>query len=337
MPRCLISLGANLGDPRRTLEVALQRIEQCPRIVRVSTSRFHRTRPIGGPAGQREYLNAVALCETSLPPQDLLEFLLNLEIDLGRERRTRWDARTIDLDLLLYDDLVTRKDALVLPHPRMAFRRFVLSPAVEIAADWVHPTTGWTIRRLVQHLDEASNYVAIAGAAGTGKTFLAQQTASAVVGKFLADPIAGYRPSVRDDQASLDPNMEIEFLRQRAQLLSRHTMAARQTGAYCISDFWLDQSLACARRETTPDGVFGRLEQLRDELRPNVIGPKLLILLEPAPHASPRNGLGCQGQEFCSELVKQARDSAVGPWLILSAKDRGRAKAEIKAAIEAME
>ena len=98
-----------------------------------------RDRPIGGPAGQEPFLNAAALLETSLPPAELLARLQRIELHLGRTRETRWAARTLDLDLLLYDNLVLNTPYLTLPHPRMAFRRFVLEPAAEVAPEMAHP------------------------------------------------------------------------------------------------------------------------------------------------------------------------------------------------------
>ena len=122
-----------------------------------------RTEPIGGPAGQRAYLNGCLRVATSLDCKALFLLLRELEDDLGRERRQRWGARKIDLDLLLYGDscLELQEPPLTVPHPRMSFRRFVLEPANQIAAELVHPRSGVTIRGLLERLDKLPDQVAL--------------------------------------------------------------------------------------------------------------------------------------------------------------------------------
>ena len=103
-------------------------------------------------------------------PQALLAEFQKVEADLGRQRNEHWGPRTIDLDLLLYDDLTLADPDLVVPHPRMAWRRFVLEPAAEVAPEMLHPGTGWTIARLLDHLNQTPWYLAIAGPIGVGKS-----------------------------------------------------------------------------------------------------------------------------------------------------------------------
>lgn len=138
MARCLIGLGSNLGDSVQTLRLAWERLAETPSIRAVALSGFYRTEPVGGPP-QPNYLNAAGIIETDLSPERLLETLLGVEQAFGRVRTVRWGPRTLDLDLLLYDDRVIQTEKLIVPHRRMAERRFVLEPAVEIAADWLHP------------------------------------------------------------------------------------------------------------------------------------------------------------------------------------------------------
>ena len=131
-----------------------------PQIAVAAVSCWRETAPVGGPPGQPPFLNGALLAETSLAPHDLLAALQQIENDLGRRRAERWGPRTIDLDLLLYDELVLDTPSLTLPHPRMAWRRFVLEPAAEVAGAMLHPTIGWTIARLLEHLNTARPYVA---------------------------------------------------------------------------------------------------------------------------------------------------------------------------------
>ncbi len=153
MSSCLIGLGSNLGDRRATLDLAVEHLDRHPQMVFRRRSRWYETAPDGGPTGQPTYLNGAAVVETSLGPQSVLEVLQQIESDLGRRRSVRWGPRTVDLDLLLYDRVVLDDaPSLVLPHPRMAQRRFVLEPAAEVAGSMVHPTTGLTISRLLDRL-----------------------------------------------------------------------------------------------------------------------------------------------------------------------------------------
>jgi 2-amino-4-hydroxy-6-hydroxymethyldihydropteridine diphosphokinase len=163
MATALISLGSNLGDRKATLDAAVEKLRQTPGIGEVVASSYHATKPVGGPEGQEDFLNAAARLEMSLSPHDLLSQLQRIERELGRVRQEHWAARTIDLDLLLCDDLIINEPDLIVPHRFLPFRRFVLEPAVEVAGEIVHPILGWSLQTLLDHARTARSAFLILG------------------------------------------------------------------------------------------------------------------------------------------------------------------------------
>lgn len=163
MPRCLISLGANLGDPLASMHQALFWLRKHFGDAQVHSSRLYRTPAIGGPENQQEFLNAVVALETSLSPWDVWGIIRDIEQRMGRSRNIRWEARSIDVDVLLYEQARIWTPHFKVPHPRMTSRRFVLEPALEVAADWIEPVSGWTIARLHQHITSGVPSLVLSG------------------------------------------------------------------------------------------------------------------------------------------------------------------------------
>ena len=146
-----VGLGANLGDPRRQLQEALAQLAAAEEVEVLKVSTFYLTPPLV-PPGQPWYVNAVAQVRTRLEPEELLRVLHRVEQDLGRVRGERWGPRVIDLDLLLYDGLITSGPELVLPHGEMHRRAFVLVPLAEIAPEAWHPVLEKTAGALLAEL-----------------------------------------------------------------------------------------------------------------------------------------------------------------------------------------
>lgn len=144
-----VGLGANLGDREATLLHAAERLGALGMVKAVSP--VYETAPVGF-ADQPAYLNAVASLRTQLEPDDLMSELLQIEHDLGRVRTFPNAPRTIDLDLLFYDDAVIVRPRLIVPHPRLHERAFVLMPLADIAPNLVHPHLGVSVGDLLQRV-----------------------------------------------------------------------------------------------------------------------------------------------------------------------------------------
>ncbi len=150
MARVAIALGSNLGDRRAHLDFAATRLASVfPSLI---VSRYYETAPVGVPAGQPLFLNAAAVADTDAAPRAVLDTLMAIERERGRERPYPNAARTLDLDLILFGDRVVEEPGLAIPHPRFRERRFVLEPLAEIAPALVDPITGSTVADLLANV-----------------------------------------------------------------------------------------------------------------------------------------------------------------------------------------
>ena len=145
--KAIIALGANIGDPKVQMDLAVAMLREATDVI--SVSEYFSTKPVSD-IEQPDYLNAVCIAESDLPALDLLSVLHGIEIALGRERIEKWGPRTIDLDLIQYGSLISSADELTLPHPRAHERRFVLEPWVSIDPEAILLTHGKISDLLVQ-------------------------------------------------------------------------------------------------------------------------------------------------------------------------------------------
>jgi len=346
MTLALVALGTNLGDRQSNLDRATQLLAAVPGVRLIAASGSHATQPIGGPSGQGDFLNAAALFETSLEPAALFAAMQDVETALGRRRDgPRWSPRPIDLDLLLYGSLVLETAKLTVPHPRMAFRRFVIEPAAEVAPTMMHPTIGWTLAELRDHLRAAAPYVAIAGAPGAGKSQLAADVSGSLGARLLEDPSALQYAHAHPTGAS-GPSWasEIELLELRSGQLAGAKPAGKDHGLV-VGDYWFEQALCFAGLTLSPDRwkEFDRRLQAAAAIVPR---PKLLVLSD-APvewlwqrlEAAARRPTWLNRESFerlRQAIVERATAPGRGPLLRLDSRRPENARIELTAAIEAM-
>lgn len=151
MPDCYLALGANLGPVAENFDQAIHSLAAFKDLQLVSVSSTYRTAPVGRLAGA-EFLNAACRLQTEIAPLELLDRMQSIETQLGRVRDVHWGPRTLDLDLIFYGDRTIRLPQLCVPHPAAWYRRFVLDPLEEIAANVVHPEKRLTVTQLRQRL-----------------------------------------------------------------------------------------------------------------------------------------------------------------------------------------
>jgi 2-amino-4-hydroxy-6-hydroxymethyldihydropteridine diphosphokinase len=278
MARCLIGCGSNLGKRREQLDRALELLRFMPGVELLAVSRYRETRPIGGPADQEAYLNGACLIETELPPHQLLGTLCAVENTLHRTRHERWGERTIDLDLLLYEDLVVESPRLTIPHPRMSTRRFVLEPCAEIAADLRCPLSACTMRELLENISVPHPLVAIVGVPGSGAAEVAAAVAEATLARLVRAPTPLPFDTAGDRAAgdAAAPAAIMKAVQAWREPLVCETWEDDPHGT--VADFWLDSLPAAASGRLAADAWPGFIRDF-ERLVGDVVVPHVAIFL----------------------------------------------------------
>jgi 2-amino-4-hydroxy-6-hydroxymethyldihydropteridine diphosphokinase len=245
-----VALGSNLGDRRAYLLRAAAALREHLGVSSVRLSSLYETAPVGGPAGQGPYLNAAAEVETTLPPEELLRLLLAVEAENGRVRTVADAPRTLDLDLLLYGDEVRSDPGLILPHPRMHERAFVLVPLAEIAPGRIHPVLKKCVADLLAGLQGVRPIGPIPGRELVGLRALVTGSTSGIGRSIALELAAGGADVIVHGRRSADA----------AAAVAAAVRARGGRSAVLLAD--LRDPAACARLAAEAGALWGGLDVL---------------------------------------------------------------------------
>jgi len=283
-----IGLGGNLGDRARFIESALAVLTAAERIEVTRVSDLWETPPLSG-ADQPNYLNGVCEVKTTLGAPGLLGVLQATEAVLGRRHDGTWTSRIIDLDLLLFGAHIIKTDDLIVPHPQMHLRSFVLDGLCRLAPDFVHPVLGEPIRVLAERLNgadfvlnpRAAQLVSVAGIIGVGKTTLASKLAGLLGTSALCEPYDTnpYMPKVYAGRKEFALDSELYFLVNRAAQVARDALTG---GKVFVTDYVFEKELIYARRLLN-DQQLKLHESIYRAFVDRVAAPVLVIYLMDSP------------------------------------------------------
>lgn len=293
-----ISLGSNLGNRMHFLQQALDLIDGA--LGRVSAISAVYETPAWGFQGE-PFLNACVALRTSLEPAALLAGLLETERRLGRERSGEqgYASRTLDLDLILYGDLVLKEEHLELPHPRLEQRRFVLQPMTDIAPKKIHPVSGLSMSELLWLCPDQSlitpvretliypkpvfpegSFIAIEGNIGAGKTTLATRISEQFNGKLVLEQFADnpFLPKFYEQPERFAFPLEMSFLAERYQQFTQDTTQPDLFRSLMVSDYDIFKSLIFAR-VTLNEEEFRLYRRLFNIMYKDVVKPDVYVYL----------------------------------------------------------
>ncbi len=294
-----LSIGSNLGERKLYLQKAIFCIqEQLGKVVKISS--VYDTPAWGFQSGN--FLNACLELETTLPPETLLEELLKIEKELGRERSSEegYKSRTVDIDILYYGKQIINNKNLTIPHPKMQERRFVLTPLSDVAPQFYHPILNKDTRNLLQECRDKSviektksklhinrealfssiQFIAIEGNIGAGKTSLASKISEDFNAKLILERFADnpFLPNFYEDQARYAFPLEMSFLADRYQQFSDDTSQFDLFKSFMVSDYDIFKSLIFAK-VTLQKQEFELYRKIFNFMYKEVKKPKIYVYL----------------------------------------------------------
>jgi 2-amino-4-hydroxy-6-hydroxymethyldihydropteridine diphosphokinase len=283
-----IGLGSNLGDRKKFIKAALDKLTGTRKVEVISVSRIVETMPLGD-AGQPKYLNCVARIITTLRASALLRGLLRIETVLSRKRTGKWSPRTIDLDILLFGEQTIDGRELTIPHPQMHLRTFVLRGLCELNPGLEHPVLEEPVKELLNRLNGGDfrlnatrpQLVSIEGNIGTGKSTLAKGL-SHIFGcpaLFEAYDTNPFLPAVYAGNQELALDSQLYFLTTRLEQLNGEHLKA---GRAAVSDYLFDKELIYAKRLLNNEQLT-LYHSIYSRVAPCVTRPAMVIYLREPP------------------------------------------------------
>lgn len=300
MKRAYLSIGSNLGNKIQNLQNAVTHLEKSNDLKVTACSGVYQT-PAWGFSGE-DFLNACIAVETSMQPRKLLFHILETEKNLGRVRSGEkgYQPRTIDIDILFYEGETIALDNLVIPHPQIPNRRFVLCPLADIAPGKIHPELQKTVTQLLEECPDSSeidrttyglrpakenpfaslHYIAIEGNIGSGKTTLATKIAEDFNGKLILERFADnpFLPKFYEDRNRYAFPLEMSFLADRYQQFTDDTSQPDLFKNFMVSDYDIFKSLIFAN-VTLAEDEFRLYRKLFELMYREVTKPDIYVYL----------------------------------------------------------
>lgn len=282
-----IGLGSNLGNRQKNIKKAIDAIGSVRNINLSRVSSLYETKPLAEKS-QPDYLNCVAQIQTKLNPQNLLKVLKKIEAALGRKQKhEKWSNRTIDLDILLFGKKIVRKKELIIPHPQMHLRSFVLKGLCEIDSEINHPVLDESVGVLYSRLAGKDFYIdenlprliSVSGVIGAGKTTLSQGLCDSYGFNLIKEAYDTnpFLPKVYAGQKSLALDSQLYFLLSRCQQLEPERIKD-----ISVSDYIMDKEMIYAR--IWLDAIqFDLYRKINEVMTKNIIHPSLVIYLKSTP------------------------------------------------------
>jgi deoxyguanosine kinase len=280
-----IGLGSNIGDRKNFIRRALELLGEGKHIEVTGVSDLIETAPLGH-FNQPKFVNGVAEVKTTLSAEDLYEKLAGIEILLGRKRQGRWQPRTIDLDILIFGSQIVNEPYLMVPHPKMHLRSFVLKGLCQLNPDLLHPVIKEPVKELAARLSgqdfmlnpHISQLVSVAGIIGVGKTTLAKSLSNLLGCKVLLEPYDTnpFMPDVYAGKKELALDSQLYFLTNRISQLNHNAL---EPGRISISDYVFDKERIYAERLLNSQQL-DLYEKIYQSIAAEVTQPTLVIYLQ---------------------------------------------------------